>query len=141
MGTQIIQTTVFINVGIVKNSNGEVLIVKRKEKETGQGDAVLTWVFPGGKQKEGESREEAVEREILEETGHRVKVLRQISLRLHPQFNRIICYFLCDLLEGNQSQEPQEPYEIEEIKWVQPEELRDYFTTNLDPVVAKELKI
>ncbi|MEK7673987.1 MAG: NUDIX hydrolase [Patescibacteria group bacterium] len=130
----------FVNLGIVRNKNGEVLIIKRKVIEKGSDGARLTWAFPGGKQK-NENREECVEREILSETGYKVKVSRQISLRVHPQFTKILCYFLCELINENKIQEPEEPDEIEEAKWVKPEDLKNYFTTNLDPNVAKELKI
>lgn len=130
----------FVNLGIVQNKNSEVLIIKRKIIEEGIGGVKLTWAFPGGKQK-NENREECVAREILSETGYKVKVIRQISLRVHPQITKILCYFLCDLIDENRIQEPEEEHEVEEIKWVKPEELKNYFTTDLDPNVAKELKI
>ncbi|MGC8981706.1 MAG: NUDIX hydrolase [Minisyncoccia bacterium] len=131
----------FVLVGIVKNSDGKVLIVKRKKIEKSEDGALLTWVFPGGRQKIGETREEALEREILEETGYKVKAIRQISIRIHPQFLKIICYYLCELENEEQIQNPQEDEEIEEIKWVYPNELKNYFTTDIDPNVMKELGI
>ena len=131
----------FILVGIILNQEGKVLIVKRRKTETGADGSLLTWVFPGGKQKKGETREQALEREILEETGYKVKALKQISLRIHPQFLKIICYYLCELVEQFPVQSPQEDEEIEEIRWVEPAKLKDFFTTDIDPGVAKMLKI
>jgi 8-oxo-dGTP pyrophosphatase MutT (NUDIX family) len=128
-------------LGIVKNKKGEVLIIKRKNLEKGDYNTYLSWVFPGGKQIKDENREETIEREILEETGYSVKAIEQIDLWIHPEFRKIICYFLCELLEENQIQKPKEEEEIEEIKWVKPEELKNYFTSKLNPKVAKLLGI
>jgi 8-oxo-dGTP pyrophosphatase MutT (NUDIX family) len=131
----------FVIVGIVKNKEGKVLIVKRRKIEKGSDGSLLTWVFPGGRQKPEEKREEALIREILEETGYKIKPIRQISLRIHPQFLKIIVYYLCELENEGQIQNPQEDEEIEEIKWVYPNELKNYFTTDIDPNVMKELGI
>ncbi|MCL4358334.1 hypothetical protein M1525_00755, partial [Patescibacteria group bacterium] len=76
---------------------------------------------------------------IIIDIGLKIKAVKQISLRIHPQFTKIICYFICNLEKSNQIQKPQETDEIEKIKWVKPEELRSYFTTDLDPNVAKKL--
>ena len=54
-----------INLGIVINNKGEVLIIKRKVPEKGKSGKILVWAFPGGKQESGETRESAVEREVL----------------------------------------------------------------------------
>jgi len=132
------QTTV-ISVGVVRNAAGQVLIIRRQLPESGKGEATLCWAFPGGKVRKEEKAEQAVEREILEETGYAVQALRQLNLRLHPEFTRIIRYFLCALVQEQPQQEPQEPEEIAEIRWVNPAELRQLFTSNLDERVSKEL--
>lgn len=50
---------------------GRILLLKRSDFETtGAGE----WEFPGGRIKFGESPENALEREIYEETGLNVKV-------------------------------------------------------------------
>ncbi|KKS19177.1 MAG: NUDIX hydrolase [Parcubacteria group bacterium GW2011_GWC1_41_7] len=130
----------FINLAVVLNDAGEVLLIKRRKPETGNDGSVLTWAFPGGKQR-SEDREACAARETLEETGYKVKPIKQISLRIHPHFNKVLCYFLCVLENKDQVQQPSEPDEIEEIKWVMPEDLKNYFTTNFDPLVARELGI
>jgi len=128
-------------IGIVQNKLGEVLIIKRKKVEKSNHGTYLIWAFPGGKQRKNESREETVEKEILEETGYSVKAVEQIDLWIHPEFKKVICYFRCELLEEKQIQSPKEEEEVEEIKWVKPEELKNYFTTKINPKVAKLLKI
>ncbi|MCX6724810.1 MAG: NUDIX hydrolase [Candidatus Shapirobacteria bacterium] len=135
------ESKTFINLGVVLNSKGEVLLIKRKKPEQGAKGAVLTWAFPGGKQKYEELRKEGVEREVLAETGYQVKALKEISLRYHPEFPVIIVYHLCKTEDSKQKAKPSEPWEVEEIRWVKPEEIRNLITSNLDEKVAKELKI
>lgn len=131
----------FINLGIVLNNKGEVLLIRRVKKETGSDGAHLNWAFPGGKQKFAESRKGGVEREVQAETGYKVSSTKEISLRFHPQFPVIVVYHLCKLLSEKPTNAPEQPWEVEEVKWVRPEELKNYFTTDLDPHVAKELGI
>ncbi len=130
-----------VNLGVVINNKGEVLIIKRKIPEKGKTGKILTWAFPGGRQDKDETREQAVEREVLLETGYKVKAVKQINLRIHPDTGVLLIYHLCELLEENQIQQPEENHEIEEIKWVKPEELKNYFTTDIDPQVKKLLGI
>jgi A/G-specific adenine glycosylase len=130
----------FINIGIIQNNNGEVLMIKRVKEEVGAAGSKLTWAFPGGKQKEGESRKESVEREVQAETGYEVIYVREISLRIPPDLPIIIVYHLLRLKSPEQKQ-PEQPEEVSEIRWVKPEEIKNLITTSLDPQVAKELKI
>jgi len=134
------ESQTFINLGIVLNPKGEVLLIKRKKPEKGAKGAVLTWAFPGGKQKYKESRKEGVEREVLAETGYEVKAIKEISLRYHPEFPVVIVYHLCRA-ENSKPAKTSEPWEVEEICWVKPEKIRELITSNLDEKVAKELKI
>ena len=131
----------FINLGIVVNDKNEVLMIRRKQKETGVGGAVLEWAFPGGKQRYTETREDCVKREILAETGYKIKSLRQISLKIHTQFPVMIVYHRCELVSPKPIAKPSEPHEVAEIKWVDPTQIKNLITTNLNPEVAKELGI
>jgi ADP-ribose pyrophosphatase YjhB (NUDIX family) len=129
----------FINLGVVLNDQGEVLMIRRVKPEKGSDGSVLTWAFPGGKQRLNESRADCVKREILAETGYDVESIREISLRPHPQFDIFIVYHRCRLLSPEQIAKPSEPHEVAEIKWLKPEEIKNLITTNLDPKVAREL--
>ncbi|MEM5855471.1 MAG: NUDIX domain-containing protein [Candidatus Aenigmatarchaeota archaeon] len=131
----------FVNIGVVLNKNGEVLIVKRKRKEVTSTGKEFVWSFPGGVQEINETREERVVKEVLLETGYKVKPIKQINLRIHPDTLVLIAYFLCKLESEEPIQEIEEKDEIEEVKWVKPEELKNYFTTDIDPEVKKILKI
>jgi len=59
-----------IVLGIIKNQTGKVIIVNRIWPEKSlDGGAILQWAFPGGNVDEGETPEEAVAREVRNETG------------------------------------------------------------------------
>lgn len=130
-----------IVLGIIKNKTGKVIIINRIWPEkSSDGGAILQWAFPGGNIDEGETLEEAVVREVRNETGFRVKVKKRISERINPQFPVSIKYFECEIIPGG-VRPVVDVHEIESLKWVSPQELTDYFTTDLDPGVEKFLKI
>ncbi len=64
--------TIFVFKGILFNNENKILIDNRKEE--GLEGANGKWEVPGGKIEFGESPEDAVKRELLEETGYNVKV-------------------------------------------------------------------
>ena len=57
--------------GIIKNSDGEILVLKRHPKSRTDPD---TWELPGGKVEKGEFFDDALVREIKEETNLDVTV-------------------------------------------------------------------
>jgi ADP-ribose pyrophosphatase YjhB (NUDIX family) len=136
-----IESTNLINLGIVLNDKSEVLMIRRRHPEKGKDNSILKWAFPGGRQWSNESREIAVQREILEETGYDTKCLRQIDLSFHPQIHVIIIYHLCELKSQKPIANPKEAHEISEIRWVKPKKLKELITTSLNPKVAEELGI
>ena len=129
----------FLNLGIVRNNRGEILLIRRVKKERGRNGSILTWAFPGGRQRLGETLGESVAREVLTETGYKVKSIKEISARFHPQFPVFIVYHLCKLISPKPVEKGKESYEIAEIKWVKPKEIKNYFTTDFNPEVKKEL--
>lgn len=145
------ETKPFYNVGIVRNAHGEVLIVKRQNEDHAGGHLHVVWTFPSGRKINGHTpaemeqrqpeteRAQNVEAGILAETGYRIKADRQISLRVHPDFGEVTSYHLCHLEQAEPAQAPSRPDSILEIKWVKPEELKNYFTTDFDLNVQREL--
>jgi 8-oxo-dGTP diphosphatase len=69
--TQAEQRTIPCVGGLVEDADGRLLLVKR-----GQEPAKGCWSVPGGRVEAGESDVEATAREVLEETGLRVRVGR-----------------------------------------------------------------
>lgn len=130
----------FINLGIVLNKKGEVLMIRRAKEEIGKDGTVLRWVFPGGGQRKSETREECLKREMLEETGYAIEPAGKIALRVHPQFPVVIAYHLCYLTSEKPVAEPSEPHEVAEIKWMKPDEVSGV-TRSLHPAVKKVIGI
>lgn len=141
MAEEVKESKNFINLGVVRNEKGEVLMIRRQKKEEGGDKSVLEWAFPGGKQRYNESRAGCIRREILDETGYDVISDREISMRVHPQFMITVVYHACHLDSPKPIDEPKEAHEVAEIRWVKPEEIRNLITTDLDLNVAKTLGV
>ncbi len=94
----------------------QILIAKRKIPPIG-------WEFPGGKVEDGESKKEALVREIKEELAIQIQVGEQVGQsNVLVENKRIIMdLFSCVLLEG----EPQN-MEHEKLEWIQPSSLRNW---------------
>jgi mutator protein MutT len=101
-----------------------VLLVRRgKEPLKGR------WVVPGGTVEAGETLEDAVVREVEEETGIRVRprevllvfdrILREDGVL---RYHYVIIDYLCEYLEG----EPRAASDAEAVALVAPEELAAY---------------
>ena len=61
--------------GIIINGNKRIILAKRSAQMSHAGK----WEFPGGKVKENESYRQALEREILEELGLKIKPLQELE--------------------------------------------------------------
>lgn len=108
--------------GIVFNKGGQVLLVKAGSLRD---ESKKHWKFPKGHIDEGESSKDAALREIEEETGIKAQILEKIgeSKYVFPfkgeKIFKIVIYFLMKEIGGELK--PQEG-EIEEVRWVSPEE-------------------
>ncbi len=114
--------TILINMacGLVRRQ-GKLLIQKRCADDVWAN----LWEFPGGRLKEGESPEQAVVREYLEETELQVAPTGKIATVQHTYMHyRVTLHgFFCDLLPDQ-----GEPalHAAQEARWVEAEELANY---------------
>lgn len=83
--------TIFVFRGVLFNKESKVLIDNRKEEILKDADG--KWEVPGGKIEFGESPEDAVKREIFEETGYNVKVKELVP------YTKVSLWEYCDYIQ------------------------------------------
>lgn len=99
------------------NDKKEVLMVLQ-----GKEDEVATWSLPSGKLEIGESYEECCKREVLEETGYEVDVIRHIHTKDKPvtfgteTINTFVKYYLVEVTSGEMGINDPDNL-IHDIKW------------------------
>lgn len=117
-----------VGVGGVVIRDGRALLIKRGGPPL-QGQ----WSIPGGTLELGESLQEGVRRELLEETGIEVKVLDLIEVfdRIFRdasgkiQYHFVIVDYLCEALSG----EASPASDVTHTAWVTQEDLQAYNLT------------
>jgi 8-oxo-dGTP diphosphatase len=124
-----------VGVGGVVIENGRALLIKRgSEPLLGQ------WSIPGGTLELGESLQQGVARELLEETGLEVQVLDMIEAfdrifldpaapkggdRSRPKYHYVIVDYLCERLSG----EAQAGSDVTDIAYATEDELEKFHMT------------
>jgi A/G-specific adenine glycosylase len=108
-----------IGVAVIWNQQGQILIDRRRQ------DGLLggLWEFPGGKIELGETVEECIRREILEELGIEIEVGQHLITIEHTytHFHVTLNVHHCRHING----EPQ-PIECDEVRWVNLHELEQF---------------
>ena len=97
----------------------------------------LKWEFPGGKIDYGESPEECLRREIVEEMGIQVRVGKSLSATTHnyPTLSVTLHPFVCSIESGEIVL-----HEHAAIVWLPPEELHNLDWAEADlPVIQSYL--
>ena len=94
------------------------------------------WEFPGGKIETGETPEDALRRELMEETGAEVEAVRIYGAKLwaYPEKTVLLLFYMARLLSG----EPR-PLEGQTLAWVKPAELDCYAFAPADETIARRL--
>ena len=103
---------------VIKKGN-KYFCAQRKD----QGELAKKWEFPGGKIELGETREEALAREIKEELNTIIYVKDYLITVRHEYigFNLTMHAFLCDVIEGE-----LEISEHIDKKWLTKDEMHEY---------------
>ena len=110
-----------VGVGAVVIHEGRVLLIRRgKEPLRGR------WLVPGGTVELGETLEEALVREVEEETGLRVKPRKMLTIfdRIHREDSQVVYHYvivdyLCDFLSGH----PRAGSDAEDVAMATPADL------------------
>lgn len=110
--------TVVVAAAVVRRE-GRVLLTRRMEGSHLAG----LWEFPGGKVEDGESPEEALRRECLEECGIEVAVddILDVTFHRYPSKDVLLLFYDCRLLGGE-----VQHLGVAEHAWTTPEGLDEY---------------
>lgn len=119
-----------VSLGIVRKGN-RVLLIKRGVPE---GD--LLWQFPGGKVENNEDPDHAACREVLEETNIKCTVINSLGTRIIESRNVKVHYFACKYQTGEIKCKTGE---VDDVKWIKPNELKKFITTDLHSTVSEFL--
>ena len=111
--------TIKVVAAVIKavNKNGEDIIFATQR---GYGEFKDGWEFPGGKIEEGETPQEALKREIMEELDTEFSVGELIDTIEYdyPTFHLSMDCFWCEVIKGNLVLK-----EAEDAKWLKKNEL------------------
>ena len=130
------QTTIV--VALIKNRKGEILIDRRNQPDIPEEHN--KWEFIGGQIDFWEDPEEALIREVKEESGLDIKIIRllpkavnQLWLNQNPQRHIIILTYECEVVGG---QLKPKAGEILELKFVPIQKIKNYdCLPNVDKII------
>lgn len=111
--------------------NGLVLAAQR----SANGSLPLKWEFPGGKIEAGETPEACLARELMEELGVGVGIVRQLAPAHHeyPDFTITLYPFTCRLEGGTLTM-----HEHHALLWIAPERMPDLDWAEADLPIIRE---
>ena len=114
-------TPLLVVTGVLRH-RGRIFVQKRLEQSVW----AKLWEFPGGRVEEGETPEQAVVREFMEETGFAVRVVENLGVIRHGYTTyRITLHCFGLELEGGLPPQPDPPVltAASEYRWVEPQGL------------------
>lgn len=126
-------------VAAVIKKDGKILATQR-----GYGEFKDGWEFPGGKPELGETKEEALKREIKEELNAIINVEDYICTVEYdyPNFHLTMHTYFCTLLSENLElvYHDEERLEHESMKWLSKDELDSVDWLGADIEIVNNLK-
>jgi len=133
-----------VGIGGVLIDRGRALLIRRGSEPLRE-----EWSIPGGTLELGETLEEGVARELLEETGLAVRVIELIEVfdRIYaedgtiaaraqkkPRFHYVIVDYLCERVGGD----PRAGSDVTEVAFASEEELAKYHLTETATRILKK---
>jgi len=91
---------------VLFNDRDEILYLRHRYRER------RGWELPGGLVKRGEKLEEALRREIWEETGYHAEILSFVAADISPSLHVDVCY-AAHVLDGMLTVDPKEILEAQ----------------------------
>jgi A/G-specific adenine glycosylase len=121
-----------IGIGIIENEAGELLIALRPDHAMLGG----LWEFPGGKNRDGETIEETIRRELKEELGVEVVVERFLKQLDHTysHFKVTLHAYMCRITKGI-----PRPVSSSQILWVKRNRLDRYPFPRANRLITRAL--
>ena len=120
----------YIGVGvgaIIINEHGKLLLIKRRGSIDKSRSTVGLWSAPGGEVEFGEKSEDAVIREVKEEIGVDIEIIKNIGftdqILNNSGLHWHLIHFLCKIKDGNPS--IMEPDNFEKIEWFDTKDIPD----------------
>lgn len=125
----------------MKNIKVVAAVIRDKNRifatQRGYGEFKDQWEFPGGKIEEGESEEEALKREIMEELNTSIIVEKKIDTIEYdyPSFHLTMSIFWCSIEEGELTL-----LEHEAALWLEKESLDSVSWLPADLIIIPKIK-
>ena len=122
----------YVAAAFIRNG-GNFLITQRLDNDKFAG----LWEFPGGKQEKGETLEECLSREIIEELNLQIFIKKHLLNVEHSYKEAKITLhvFDCQVVGGT-----PENKEVQNWKWVDFSTVKNYQLTAADEVVIEKLR-
>lgn len=122
--------SILVACAIIEDDFGGVLVAQRSGTMT----LPLKWEFPGGKIEHGETEEETIIREILEELHVEISIISKLPQVIHhyENFSITLIPFICRIIKGE-----IKLTEHQAFRWLNPNNLLDLDWAEADIPVAQ----
>lgn len=123
-------------LGIIYHPLKRQILIGRRENDPYLKE--LSWCFPGGRPNYGETLEEGLKREIKVKTGLDVAIKKIVFAKTYPEKKEFLSiYYACEIQAGEGA--PGELFV--EIKWINPQDIQNYFTTSVHSKIIEYLNL